>query len=124
MIKLELNFESNSIWHIGVVVNDKFVKYQTNQDKLIVELQEDNNQVQLMFIGKEYLTQGENYCRITELFINDLNLSQVTENAVLYSDNSEYAQIQGCNYINLNGIWKITIDKKTVYNELNRILNA
>jgi hypothetical protein len=123
-MKLELNFESHGIWHIGVVVNDIFVKYQDNQNKLIIDLHDDNNLVQLMFIGKEYLTQGENYCRITQLFINDLNLTQITENAVLYSDNPEYAQIQGCNYINLNGIWKITIDKKTVYNELNRILNA
>jgi len=122
----ELQFKFIGDWHIGVTLNGQFQKYIHNQH-LVLELDNsDENSIQLTFLGKDYLNPQhlDNVCEITGLYINQLKLNNLIQQSVFKSDNLEYQTINGCDYINLNGIWSINLNSYTVRGQLEKILNV
>lgn len=126
--KLELTFETNSVWHIGVVINDEFLEYmpfENNFNKVSVELDtEKTNTVQLIFMGKNHFRSPNSYMQLTELYYNELLMPTLIQEASFQTDNPDYKVIRSCDYINLNGIWTIKIDNALIKAHLKKLFVA
>ena len=120
---LELEFEMQGEWHIGVIVNNDFLFY-TTENTVAIPLRQYPADVQLVFTGKSYhiADHANNYCKIKNLYLNKLYFPYLIHQCELCSDHSDYKSIPACNLINLNGVWKITINSDTVQQQLRQII--
>lgn len=120
---LDLELEQKGTWHIGVTVNGEFLFY-TTEDTVSVPLKQYPAEVQLVFIGKNYNNpeHADNYCKIKDLYLNQLCFPYLIQQCELCSDHPDYKSIPACDYINLNGIWKITINQDTAEQQLRQMI--
>jgi len=120
---LELQLEKHGNWHIGIVVNNDFLFY-TTEELITVPLANYPAEVQLIFTGKKYnvVEHSDNYCKVKHLFLNQLEFPYLIQQAKFNSDNLEYKVIDACDYINLNGVWQIDIHQDTAEQQLRKII--
>lgn len=110
-------------WHIGVIVNNDFLFYTTNE-YISIPLNSYPALVQLVFTGKKYnnLMHADNYCKINKLYLNQLVFPYLIQHAQFTSDNPDYKVISACDYINLNGVWRIEIEEHTASQQLRKMI--
>lgn len=113
MNKIEIQFEFNGIWHIGLAVNGDFIKYFSNQH-LVYESDDDSLDLAVIFLGKDHRNDTENFVKIKKIYYNNLMLDNLIHASVFNTDNTEYKKIIGCDYINLNGIWNLKINNTII----------
>lgn len=120
---LDLELECRGIWHIGVIVNGEFLFYTTD-NFISVPLKQYPAEIQLVFTGKNYNNpeHADNYCKINCLYLNQLCFPYLIQQSELCSDHSDYKSILACDYVNLNGIWKITINEDTAEQQLRQLV--
>ena len=120
---LDIKLELYGVWHIAVIVNDNFLFY-TTENTLSVPLDRYPAKVSLVFTGKNYNNpeHADNYCRIKNLYLNQLKFPYLIQQACLCSDNKDYKYIQACDYVNLNGTWQITIHSDTAQKQLEQLV--
>ena len=49
---------------------------------------------------------------------HQLILPEIFQLATFHTDNPNYPTVEHCDYINMNGVWKLSIDKDTIKNIL------
>ncbi len=120
---LELELEKQGDWHIGVIVNGNFLFYTTD-NTIAIPLKQYPADVQLVFTGKSYNNPEhvDNYCKIKDIHLNQLCFPYLIQQCELCSDHLDYKSIIACDYINLNGIWKITINSDTAKQQLRQMI--
>jgi hypothetical protein len=121
MNKIEIQFEFSGIWHIGLSVDDDFIKYFSNQH-LIYETNKECFDLAVIFLGKDHYNDTENFVKIKKIYYNDLMLDNLIQNSVFNTDNTEYKNIIGCNYINLNGVWKLKISNTIIREKIEQYI--
>lgn len=116
MQTIKIITESSTKWHIGTTVNDSFYNYTTGP---ILYMEADIiSSVELYFLGKDYKTDGDKYCKLLSIEFNQLILPEIFQLATFHTDNPNYPTVEHCDYINMNGVWKLSIDKDTIKNIL------
>ena len=121
MNKIEIQFDFCGTWHIGLQINNEFVKYFSNEH-LYYETDISNLKIDLTFLGKDHSKDSENFVKINKIYYNDLMLDSLIEQSTFNTDNLDYKTIKNCNYINLNGIWQLKITNDIVSKELEKYL--
>jgi hypothetical protein len=121
MNKIEIQFDFFGTWHIGLQINNEFVKYFSNEH-LYYETDISNLKIDLTFLGKDHSKDSENFVKINKIYYNDLMLDSLIEQSTFNTDNLDYKTIKNCNYINLNGIWQLKITNDIVSKELEKYL--
>lgn len=122
MNKVEIQFDFSGIWHIGLQVNGEFVKYFSNSH-LVYESQSSDLDINLIFLGKDHLSESDKFVKINKIYYNDLMLDGLISQSIFNTDNHDYKSIVNCNYINLNGIWNLKINNSIVSNEIRNFLH-
>ena len=123
---LEIHLHKKGQWHIGACVNNDF-KFYTTESVVNLELDtEIENNCELIFIGRDYndLSTSDWVCQIKTIFINQLEFPELIKQSTFISDKTDYKIIPECNYINLNGIWKINVNKDTIKTLIKEYLNV
>jgi hypothetical protein len=124
--KLKIYFEKIGNWHIGVVVNGVF-QYYTTDTLIEINLFSDcDNSIQVIFLGRDHCNSDQInwHCKINRILINELDFPKILQYNTFSSDNNEYKELTGCDYINLNGILTINVNPNTVKELIKDFLNV
>ena len=124
--ELELQLNKKGDWHIGIIVNGKFAKYTTDRVLYIKLDVREHNQVEIVFLGRDHTDASTSdwVCKIETVFINQLEFPELIQHSEFVSDNDEYKNIPGCDYINLNGVWRLSITADTCKQLIGQYLNV
>lgn len=99
---IELEFENNGSLQMNISVTD----YTAN----------------ILFYGKNYKTNTEDYVIIKNIYYKDLKLPELFEFTKMTTDNKEYAYLTNVDYISFNGKWQLKFTEEDIKAILKRKL--